>query len=278
MKNTLPRVAAVHDMSGYGKCSLTVAIPVLSAAGIEVSPLPTALLSTNTLFKDFTFYDFTPHMEAYVAHWKAVGVTFDCLYSGFLGSEAQIAFVRNLKEAFGNPLSVIDPVMGDNGNIIGIYTPGMLKNMAELVAVADVATPNVTEGCILAGIDYCGESPDSALCRMICEKILALGAKNAVLTGVVRGGGLYNCAIEESGYTEHEIEHLDFHMHGTGDLFTRVLTAGLVRGFSLSESVDSAAAFVRDAMIVSRDVEKSDERGVSFEPIVYKLHTGMYKK
>ena len=278
MRIKLPRCAAVHDMSGYGKCSLTVAIPTLSAAGIEVSPVPTALLSTNTLFKNFTFFDFTPHMDEYISHWQEIGVSFDCLYSGFLGSAAQIDFVKNLKGKFNNPFTVIDPVMGDNGKIISIYSKEMCAQMSELVAIADVATPNVTEGCILAGIEYQGENIDMQTSEIICRRIIALGAKNVVLTGISRDNILINAGITGNDYFEREISRLPFSMHGTGDLFTSVLTAGLMRGYGLIESVDSAAGFVSAAMEYSKNVEKSEERGVSFEPLAYKLSTGIYLK
>lgn len=278
MKKKLPRVIAIHDMSGYGKCSLTVAIPTLSAAGVEVCPLPTALLSTNTLFEEFTFFDFTPQIEAYVNHWKKIGLKADCAYSGFLGSAEQIQMVKNLMLDFNCSLKVVDPVMGDNGLIIKTYTKEMCNKMRELVAVADVVTPNLTEAFVLTNREYIEGEVDSKTCQQLCSEILEIGAKNVVLTGVVRGDKLYNCAIDkDNNYTEIVVDVLPYHMHGTGDLFTSVLTAGLVRGYSLNESVESAANFVRDAMIVSYDIEDAFERGVAFEPLAYKLNDGIYK-
>jgi len=279
MKKKLSRVTAIHDMSGYGKCSLTVAIPVISAAGTEVCPLPTALLSTNTLFEGFTFSDFTPQMEGYINHWRKIGFKTDCTYSGFLGSVEQIEIVKNFMLDFSSPLNIVDPVMGDNGIIISTYTPEMCNKMRELVAVADVATPNLTEACILTGRDYLEGEVDSEMSRKLCEEIVQIGAKNVVLTGIVRGDNLYNCAIsQDSGYFEVPVDLLSYHMHGTGDLFTSVLTAGLVSSYSLKESVESAANFVRDAMVISNEIEDAFERGVAFEPIAYKLHGGIYNK
>ncbi len=123
----LPRVAAVHDMSGYGKCSLTVAIPVLSACGVEVCPLCTSLLSANTLFPGFTFFDYTPYMKAPIGHWKSLGLKFDCVYSGFLGSTEQIDYVKQLKHDFDSGILVVDPVLGDNGKLIPIFDDAMVK-------------------------------------------------------------------------------------------------------------------------------------------------------
>lgn len=279
MKQKLARVVAIHDMSGYGKCSLTVAIPVISAAGIEVCPLPTALLSTNTLIPGFKFFDFTPQMDEFINHWQEIGFKTDCAYSGFLGSAEQIQIVKNFMLNFNCPLKVVDPVMGDNGIIIKTYTPEMCSTMRELVAIADIVTPNLTEAYILTGRDYVDGEIDSNTSRELCAQIIELGAKNVVLTGVVRGNTLYNCAMSsDSFYFEVAVDLLPYHMHGTGDLFTSVLTAGIVSSYSLKESVESAAHFVRDAMIVSNDIEDAFERGVTYEPIVYKLRGGLYHK
>lgn len=277
MTKTLPRVAAVHDVSGYGKCALTVAMPVLSACGVEVCPLPTALLSTNTLFEGFTFMDFTPYMDEYLAHWKKLGLKFNSVYSGFLGSEKQIGIVMRLMKEFESGIAIIDPVMGDNGIVIKTYTPGMCREMVNLVAAADLATPNITEACILTGREYKSAELTEQESRQICEDIVKLGTKAVVLTGVLRGPKLYNCGLEANGeYFEHEIDLLPFHMHGTGDLFTSVLTGGLMRGYDLRKSVQSAAEFVYDAMEASHDLEDVFERGVGFEQIVYKLGSGVY--
>ena len=279
MSKKLARVAAVHDVSGYGKCALTVAMPVLSAAGVEVCPLPTALLSTNTLFDNFTFFDFTPHMNAYVDHWQQLGLKFDSVYSGFLGSVEQIGIVMRLINEFESGISVIDPVMGDNGVIIKTYTPEMCKEMSKLVAIADLTTPNVTEACILTNREYLSAELDIATSKQICEDIIAMGTKSVVLTGVQRGKKLYNCGISaDTGYFENEIDLLPYHMHGTGDVFTSVLVGGLMRGYDLAQSVESAAAFVYDAMEYSYDIEDVFDRGVAFEAIAYKLGRGIYHK
>lgn len=279
MTKNLPRVAAVHDVSGYGKCALTAAMPVISAMGVEVCPLPTALLSTNTLFENFTFFDFTPYMDAYIDHWKSLGLTFDCVYSGFLGSEKQIGLVARLINEFDSGISVIDPVMGDNGIVIKTYTPEMCRAMAGLVSIATVTTPNVTEACILTGREYKGEELSEAEARTLAGEIKNLGTPNVVLTGVQRAGKLYNCVLEENGnYTELSIDLLPFHMHGTGDVFTSVMVGGLLRGKDLKTSVDSAAHFVYDAMDYSKDIEDIFDRGVAFEPLSYKLGSGVYVK
>jgi len=278
MAKRLPRVAAVHDISGYGKCALTVAIPVISAAGIEVCPIPTALLSTNTSIEGFTFFDFTPHIDKYIDHWHKLGLKFDCVYSGFLGSKEQINTVIRVIKEFDSGISVVDPVMGDHGRLFKTYTPEMCRELVRLITIADYITPNVTEGCIITGREWQGPELAEKESKSICEEIRALGTKNVVLTGVIRKDKLFNCGIDkEKGYFEEEIDRLPYNMSGTGDLFTSVMVAGLVRGYSLQESVASAAHFVLDAMTYSNDIEDAFARGVAFEPLAYKLGEGIYR-
>ena len=152
-----PRVAAIHDMSGFGRCSLTVAIPVLSAMGVQCCPLPTAFLSTHTGgFQGFTFLDMTEEMPRVAEHWKSLGLTFSAIYSGFLGSERQIGIVADFIRDFRTPdtVVVVDPVMGDDGQAYQTYTPAMCGGMARLAELADVITPNLTEAAFLLGLDY----------------------------------------------------------------------------------------------------------------------------
>ncbi|MGI6169469.1 MAG: pyridoxamine kinase [Christensenellales bacterium] len=273
---TLPRIAAAHDLSGFGKCALTIALPVLSACGVEVCPLPTAVLSANTSFQGFTLLDFTPHMEGYIRHWAELGLRFDAFYSGFLGSEHQIHLVRDLISRFSPGRIIIDPVMADHGKVYKTYTSQMCESMKMLAAIADVVTPNYTEACILANEPY---QPDQVSCADIsrlADKIAALGAKSVIITGIERGGALLNCVLDEQGYQERSVPLLPYHMHGTGDLFASVLSGGLVRGHSLYQSVDSAAAFVHFAMEKSKLYADYNRRGTCFEPYLHLLRTGLF--
>ena len=274
----LPRVAAVHDMSGYGKCSLTVALPVLSACGVEVCPLCTSLLSANTLFPGFTFFDYTPYMQAHIDHWKRLGLKFDSVYSGFLGSTRQIDFVKQLKSDFDSGLLVVDPVLGDNGKLIPIFDATLVAGMRDLVAVADCATPNVTEACLLTDQTYHGDALSREECEALCRQVLALGCKTIVLTGVLRDGLLINAGLDQQGYFERSIHELPYHQHGTGDLFTSTLLGALMRGYPLRQAVDSAAHFVYDCMEYGRELPDVFDRGVAFEPLAYRLGTGVYVK
>ncbi|MFZ5974288.1 MAG: pyridoxamine kinase [Bacillota bacterium] len=272
----LPRVAAMHDISGFGKCALTVALPVLSACGVEVCPLPTAVLSTNTAFEGFLLHDLTPYMEDYITHWHAIGLRFDAFYSGFLGSFEQIRIVNEFVAGFSPPVVVIDPVMGDNGVIYKTYTPKMCEGMKSLAAIADVLTPNLTEACRLAGKAYDPFSVSSKDIEALAHTIADIGAKRVVITGIERGGHLLNCILDENGYNERAVELLPFRMNGTGDLFASVLTGGLLTGHTLFESVDSAAAFVLFTMKKSRHMPDAHRRGVCFEPYLHLLAGGVF--
>ena len=272
----LSRVAAVHDICGFGKCSLATALPVISACGVEVSPIPTGIFSTNTNFPDYQFTDFTEQMPGFIRHLKESGVTFDAVYSGFLGSAAQIEYIKELIKSFAPEYIIIDPVMGDNGEVYKFYTPEMCENMKSLVENADIATPNLTEACTLTGEDYKTTNISSDGLKSLAQKIKNIGAKNVVITGIEREDKLYNCILLENGdYTEREINLLPFRMHGTGDLFSSVLTGGILSGHNLTESVDSAALFVYEVMKYSQTVENFHERGACFEPFLYRLQNGI---
>ena len=159
--NKVPKIMAIHDMSGVGRCSLTVIIPIMSALGCQVCPLPTALLSNHSEYREFYFFDFTEHMEEYFSYWEKNNELFDCVYSGFIGSEEQIDIIRDIinkvKEKNKEALIVVDPVMGDHGTTYATYNDTMVEKMSHLVEEANIITPNLTEACILLNKKYEGE-------------------------------------------------------------------------------------------------------------------------
>ncbi len=277
-EKSLKRIAAMHDISGFGKCALTIAIPVISACGVEVSPLPTAVLSTNTGINGFVIHDCTPYMEDYLNHWKEIDLNFDAFYSGFLGSSDQIRILSNALQVFKPELFIFDPVMGDNGLIYKTYTPKMCEAMKSLVAYADVITPNLTEACKLTGRKYDDKNTSPSDISSLCRELSNMGASSVVITGIERDNLLVNCILDKRGYNERPVNLLPYRMHGTGDLFASVLTGGLLTGHSLYESVDSAADFVLFTMEKSQDYAQSDRRGVCFEPYLHLLSGGIYNE
>ena len=271
----IPRVAAVHDMCGYGKCSLGVAIPVLSAAGIDVCPVPTALFSAHTKFPKFYMRDTTDMLNDYLDAWQEEGIDLDGVYSGFLGSADQVAVIQRLYREYPHALRIVDPVMGDGGQKYPTYTDELCAAMAGLVDGADVLTPNLTEASILTGIVYEGQDVDEAFVRKNIDKLLEMGAKTVVLKGIVHAGeGVirnYLAAAEDGKVEEVTCELLPYMLHGTGDLFASGLTAAIFTGRGLREAVEFAGELVRDAMKITREQPDYEVRGVSFETVLGKV-------
>ena len=271
--NYIPRVAAVHDLCGYGKCSLGIAIPVLSAAGIDVCPVPTSLFSAHTKFPKFYMHDTTAMLGDYLDAWQEEGVELDGIYSGFLGSAEQVGAIRRLYREYPGALRIVDPVMGDGGEKYPTYTDEMCEAMKGLVDGADVLTPNLTEAAILTGVAYAGQNVDDAHVGRTVDALLEMGAKSVVLKGIVRPGekairNYVAVAGEDGAPEEVASELLPFMLHGTGDLFASGLTAAIFCGHNLRAAVEFAGTLVRDAMAITRDQPNYELRGVSFESVL----------
>lgn len=271
--NYIPRVAAVHDLCGYGKCSLGIAIPVLSAAGIDVCPVPTSLFSAHTKFPKFYMHDTTAMLDDYLDAWREEGVELDGIYSGFLGSAEQVGAIRRLYREYPGALRIVDPVMGDGDEKYPTYTDEMCEAMKGLVDGANVLTPNLTEAAILTGMPYAGQNVDDAHVRRTVDALLEMGAKSVVLKGIVRPGEKvirnYVAVAGEGGAPEEVAsELLPFMLHGTGDLFASGLTAAIFCGRNLRAAVEFAGTLVRDAMAITRDQPNYELRGVSFESVL----------
>lgn len=271
--NYIPRVAAVHDLCGYGKCSLGIAIPVLSAAGIDVCPVPTSLFSAHTKFPKFYMHDTTAMLGDYLDAWQEEGVELDGIYSGFLGSAEQVGAIRRLYREYPDALRIVDPVMGDGGEKYPTYTDEMCEAMKGLVDGADVLTPNLTEAAILTGVAYAGQNVDDAHVGRTVDALLEMGAKSVVLKGIVRPGekvirNYVAVAGEDGAPEEVASELLPFMLHGTGDLFASGLTAAIFCGRNLRAAVEFAGTLVRGAMAITRDQPNYELRGVSFESVL----------
>lgn len=271
--NYIPRVAAVHDLCGYGKCSLGIAIPVLSAAGIDVCPVPTSLFSAHTKFPKFYMHDTTAMLGDYLDAWQEEGVELDGIYSGFLGSAEQVGAIRRLYREYPGALRIVDPVMGDGGEKYPTYTDETCEAMKGLVDGADVLTPNLTEAAILTGVAYAGQNVDDAHVGRTVDALLEMGAKSVVLKGIVRPGekvirNYVAMAGEDGAPEEVASELLPFMLHGTGDLFASGLTAAIFCGRNLRAAVEFAGTLVRDAMAITRAQPNYELRGVSFESVL----------
>ena len=276
-----PRVAAIHDLSGFGRCSLTVAIPILSAMGLQCCPLPTAFLSTHTGgFEGFSFLDMTDEMSRAAAHWKTLDMDFKCIYSGFLGSERQIQIVTEFIRAFRerDTVVVVDPVMGDHGKLYQTYTPGMCEGMAHLAEQADVIVPNLTEAALLLGIPYEELPTGESGCREIVERLSLNGRRSVVLTGASTAPELTGamCFDAKTGQVHSvQINRVPREFYGTGDVFASVLAGALVKGVTLPDATRQAVEFVRACAQRTAEQDLPIREGVDFEPLLGLLMGGM---
>ena len=275
----IPRVAAVHDLCGYGKCSLGVAIPVLSAAGCDVCPVPTGLFSSHTAFPGWYMHDTTDILRDYLAAWRGIDVQIDAVYSGFLGAPEQVEIIRSLYREFPDALRMVDPVMADHGKVYPTYTPELCEAMAELACDADILTPNLTEAAIILnepiGEEWGGTDIDDAEAERLVRALLARGAKHVVLKGVQREGeGVIRNFIGSAGsdgIVEVSNEFLPYMLHGTGDVYASCVLAAVMAGRSLADAAAFAGDFVHDTMIVSSKQPNFQDRGVSFELLLGKV-------
>lgn len=281
----MKRIALINDLSGFGKCSLTAAIPVISVMGMQACPLPTAILSAQTGFQDYYCDDFTDRMDFFTDEWKKMQVSFDGIYSGYLADSLQMEKVLYFLEAFEtrDTLYLTDPVMGDNGKGYHIFSKEFLDGMKRLTVRANVITPNLTEACFLAGEDYQSvishrqEKDYMKRIQDICEKLLkqAQNPQTVMVTGIVREHEnqeyVGNLAVteKESVYVENPYTGTGF--SGTGDLFASVICGSLVKGLSVREAVEKATGFLQTA-IEDASVEKiPPNHGVPFEKYLHQL-------
>lgn len=268
--NYIPRVAAVHDLCGYGKCSLGVAIPIISAGGCDVCPVPTGIFSSHTAFPGWYMHDTTAILSDYLTAWKTIDVELDAIYSGFLGAPEQVDIIRTLYAEHPKALRVVDPVMADHGKVYPTYTPELCSAMADLACDADILTPNLTEAAIILGEEWHGTDISDDEAKRMIDALLARGAKNVVLKGIQRGDGVirnFVAGIDTDIY-EASNEYLPYMLHGTGDVYCSSLLAAIMAGKTLESAVDFAGKITHDAMIVSAHQPNFEARGVSFEPLL----------
>ena len=278
----VPRLAMINDIAGFGRCSTTVSLPVISVMKVQVCPVPTSVLSNHLGFPLCHYDDYTSHMRDYIKVWKELGLTFDGLYCGFLGNEEQINIVREFVEMFRPPLFLLDPVMGDHGRAYSSITETHVQKMKELLPLADIITPNITEACLLTGTPWKdGEwtmQELSGLCERladICQQesvtsgeastgTTANGA-SIVITGIRQGDSLVNFLWDDGVYTTVSTPIAGASRPGTGDIFASILAADAVRGETLLSSVQKAANFVGLCIAGSEKAGTPVQEGVVFE-------------
>ncbi len=268
-------VLAIHDLSCYAKSSLTVVVPTLSAMGIEVSPLPTALLSTQTDgFSNYFYKNLHAEQIGIVEHWKNLGLTFDAIYSGFLGNVESIDILLDILQwqKGSHPLIIVDPVMGDNGSLYQPITKDFVHRMKQLSTLADVITPNITEAALLLDLEY-KHDVDVNCCKMWAKELSNRGPRFVAITSVLENNNsmVVSYDKENDSHFVFSQEHLPLSYPGCGDLFTSILCGQLLHNCEFSDAVATSAQLVKEAIQKSHSAGLFQAHGVSPEQIVYQL-------
>ena len=265
----MKRIASIQDISCLGRCSLTVALPVISAMGVECAIVPTAVLSAHTAFPGFVSRDLTDQLPAIAAHWQQQRVHFDALYTGYIASVPQVQQVLDFFDAVKSPdtLLIVDPAMADHGKLYAGFGDDFPAAMARVVARADVALPNITEACLLTGTPY-REHVDEGFARTLLQRVAALGVKQVVLTGVSFAPdrlGAMGYDSRTGTYFTAQGRRVPASFHGTGDIFAATVTGGLMRGMTLEQSSALAVEFVLACIDATARDPHAGWYGVEFE-------------
>ncbi len=265
----MKKIVTMQDISDVGKCSLTVALPILSAMNVECAVIPTAVLSTHTAFEGFTFHDLTDTIPDTFRHWKEQGFVFDAVYSGYLGSTRQIGLVRQLHREFTAPdaLKIVDPVMADNGKLYAGFTESFVAEMAGLCTEADVIVPNLTEACLMAGLPY-REDPSGGFLEDLLKKLADRGSRFVILTGARKGEdqlGALGYDREKNEFLSCYNERIPVKFHGTGDIFASCLSGALTGGKSMEQAMRIAVDFTLECIRKTMEDPGHNWYGVNFE-------------
>lgn len=267
----MKRIVTIQDISCLGKCSLTVALPIISAAGVETAVIPTAVLSTHTAFNGgFTFHDLTGEIQPISDHWQKEKFCFDAVYTGYLGSFEQIELVSKFFDDFktADNLVVIDPVMGDNGKLYTGFTVDFAHKMGELCKKADIIVPNLTEACFMLDEEYIGEGYTRRYIEKILKKLASLGPRYAILTGVsFEDGklGVMSYDRQKDEFFEYYNTHLPVKFHGTGDVFASSFLGALMNDLSVEAALKVAVEYTLESISITLDDDNHNWYGVDFE-------------
>ncbi|MBR6617383.1 MAG: pyridoxamine kinase [Oscillospiraceae bacterium] len=277
----MKRILTIQDISCVGKCSVTAALPILSAMGVEATILPTALLSSHTAFSEFTFLDLTAYMPSITAQWQQQGITFDAIYTGYLGSVEQIAVVEDIITRFRTPetLIFVDPVMGDAGRLYSGMSSDFPQHMKRLCRCADVIVPNMTEAAHLLKIPYIEKDYDDAYIRDILHRLSAIGADMVILTGVSFAQsevGFMGFDAAREQYFSYFHKRFPQQFHGTGDVFASTCVGGLLRGMSLEQAARLAEDFTLESIRETAQAEDARWYGVHYEAAFPYLFRRLY--
>lgn len=264
----LPRVACINDMSGFGRCSLTTAIPVLSSLRCQACPAPTAILSKQTGFDSYYFFDMDNRLKTYLENWDSIA--FDAVYTGFFGSSEQIKISIDFIE-IQNSLVVIDPVMGDHGTLYPVFDEKYCAEMKKLITHADIITPNVTEACFLSEINYTGDDISDEKAVAIAETLLAKGCKSVIITGISHKENIKSLVLHDNKSVFINGKRCKGRFSGMGDLFSSIITGSILNKKNLIESVEFATKFLYKTINFTEEIKQDPMDGIAFEPFLCEL-------
>lgn len=274
--NNQNKIALINDYSGFGRCSVAVQLPVISMLKVQCCPLPTSIFSNHTGFTDFAYQDYTEYMDNYIKMWEKLDLSFKGICSGFLGSSEQINIVSSFIKKFktDETIVVVDPVMGDYGRIYPTYTKEMCDKMKELVALADIVTPNLTEACILTGTEYKEQWKIKEI-HELARKVANLGASKVVITGILQKSFLCNLCLDTTN-PENEFHMIKTHKEGTsrsgtGDIFAAIIAADAVNNVGFDVSVKKASRFIKKGILKAIEMDIPVTDGIPFEEILHLL-------
>ena len=278
MKKPIQRVAAIHDLSGFGRVSLAVVIPILSTMGIQVCSIPTAVLSSHTGgFKNYRMIDLTDYMEGHIAHWKEIGIDFDCIYSGFLGSIRQIDIISRFINDFAreDTLVVVDPVLGDGGKLYTSMNQSMVKEMRSYIRKADLITPNYTEVLFLLD-EPNAEKVNDDLIKSYLRRLVDMGPKTVIITSVPPKKPKNSTNViaynqDDGRFWKVKCDYIPAYFPGTGDVFTSVVVGSLLQGDSLPIALDRAVQFITAAIRASYGHNYPQRNGIMLERVLGNL-------
>ncbi|MBX9137608.1 MULTISPECIES: pyridoxamine kinase [unclassified Clostridium] len=268
------KIALINDITGFGRCSIAVSLPIISALKVQCCFIPTAILSNHTGFNNFFFEDYTPKMKEYINNWEILDLSFDGICTGFLGSKEQIKIVIDFLKKFKtkNNIVLIDPVMGDYGKLYSTYTDEMCKEMQNLIKYADVITPNLTELCRLLDIPYPDETPTHEELNLLCEKLSLQGPSKIVITGLQRQGAIENFIFEiNKSYKVIQVEKIGDDRSGTGDVFSSIVSASIVKGEDFAYAIEKATSFISKSLKFTTELNLPGSYGVCFEEFLTEL-------
>ena len=272
--NHQKKIAVINDISGFGRCSIAVSMPIISYMGIQCCPVPTSIFSNHTGFEEFFFDDYTDKMQMYIDNWKKLDLHFSGIMAGFLGSKKQIDIVHQFIDDFKDEETVviIDPAMGENGIPYPTYTPQMCEEMKRLVRYADIITPNVTECCILTDTPYKEDGWSREELYAMADKLLQTGAKKAAISGVRMGKYVGNVVAQQGEEPKMiKTEKIGAYRSGTGDIYSAIIASDSVNGVPFEASVRKAADFVKRSLRETDRLNIPPTDGLAFEEVLYTL-------